>query len=88
MFCVGGFGWWVFQESTWTWFMCRALLLGDKLDGSGLCLAVLLEALLEVLPGLGLSGALIAFSFCIAYSLFRLGGLSHFWLPVAALPTL
>ena len=65
--------------------MCRALLLGEELDGGGLCVAAPLEALLEALPSLGLPGVLTTFSPRLASSLFRLDRLSRFWLPVAAL---
>ena len=65
--------------------MFWALLLGDELDGGGLCVAALLEALLEAFPDLGLPGVLIACSPCLASSLFRQDGLSLFWLPVAVL---
>ena len=39
--------------------MCRLLLLDGWLNGGGLCLAAMLEVLLETLPGLGLLGALV-----------------------------
>ena len=58
---------------------------GTSSMAGALCMAALLEVLLEALPDLGLPGVLIAGFSCLASSLFRRDGLSLFWLSVAAL---